>query len=138
MPGKNDSPSEQESSPNWSAIDPKVTTLVNDIIARVADKWTLLILEALDENGVTRFKQLGRLVPGISQKMLTQTLRQMECDGLVLRTVYAEVPPRVEYQLTPLGESLGEAFCGVWKWAERHHAEIEAARKRFAEGQGKD
>lgn len=137
MTGKNETQSASEDSPEWSEIDPQVSELVNDIIGKVADKWTLLVLEALDENGVTRFKQLGRFVPGISQKMLTQTLRQMECDGLVQRTVYAEVPPRVEYELTPLGESLGEAFCGVWKWAEKHHAEIEAARQRFAAGQGR-
>lgn len=122
----------EKNSPEWSDIDPAVTALVNDIMARVADKWTLLVLEALDENGVVRFKELSRLVEGISQKMLTQTLRQMECDGLVTRTIYPEVPPRVEYELTPLGSSLGEAFCGVWKWAETHCAEIEAARKRFA------
>lgn len=127
--------SSTSSSPAWSELDPKVNALVNDIIGRVADKWTLLILEALDENGVVRFKELSRLIPGISQKMLTQTLRQMECDGLVKRTVYAEVPPRVEYELTPLGFSLGEAFCGVWTWAEKHYAEIEAARKKFARRQ---
>ena len=134
--GKNEYGDPQESSPEWSEIDPEVSTLVNEIIARIADKWTLLILEALDEHGVTRFKELQRLVPGISQKMLTQTLRQMESDGLVKRTIYAEVPPRVEYELTPLGTSLGEAFCGVWRWAETHYAEVEASRKKFAAENG--
>jgi DNA-binding HxlR family transcriptional regulator len=78
-----------------------------------------------------RFTQVGRGVPGISQKMLTQTLRQMERDGLVLRRVHAVVPPKVEYRLTPLGLSLGAAFCGVWIWAEENLAEIEASRAAF-------
>jgi len=112
-------------------IDPRIEPLVNGIIGRVADKWTMLMLEALHENGVMRFSELGRAVDGISQKMLTQTLRQMEREGLVTRTVYPVVPPRVEYALTDLGRSLGQAFCGVWIWAERHVDEIEAARAVF-------
>lgn len=111
--------------------DPKVDRLVNELIGRVADKWTMLILEALTEKGVMRFSEIGRAVEGISQKMLTQTLRLMERDGLVTRTVYPVVPPKVEYALTPLGESLGAAFCGVWVWAERYLEEIETARQRF-------
>ena len=113
--------------------DPRVEALVNELIGRVADKWTMLILEVLDENGELRFTRIGELVPGISQKMLTQTLRQMERDGLVIRTVHPVVPPKVEYRLTPLGESLGEAFCGVWIWAEKNLSEIEAARTAFDE-----
>ena len=112
-------------------IDPRIEPLVNEIIGRVADKWTMLMLEALHENGVMRFSEIGRAVDGISQKMLTQTLRQMEREGLVTRTVYPVVPPRVEYALTDLGRSLGQAFCGVWIWAERHVDEIEAARTAF-------
>ncbi len=81
--------------------------LVNGVIARVADKWTMIILDVLAEHGETRFVQLQRQVGGISQKMLTQTLRDMEREGLVIRTVHAEVPPRVEYRLTDLGLSLG-------------------------------
>jgi DNA-binding HxlR family transcriptional regulator len=98
----------------------------------VADKWTMLILEALQERGTLRFTQLGKAVGRISQKMLTQTVRQMERDGLVRRTVHPVIPPRVEYTLTPLGESLSAAFCGVWIWAETHHAEIQRARDAFA------
>ena len=112
-------------------IDPRIEPLVNEIIGRVADKWTMLMLEALHEHGVMRFSEIGRAVAGISQKMLTQTLRQMEREGLVTRTVYPVVPPRVEYALTDLGRSLGQAFCGVWIWAERHVDEIEAARAAF-------
>lgn len=112
-------------------VDPRVETLVNELIGRVADKWTLLVLEELEEHGTCRFTELARLVPGISQKMLTQTLRAMERDGLVHRTVHPVVPPKVEYRLTALGHSLGEAFCGVWAWAETHLAAVEAARSAF-------
>lgn len=117
-------------------VDPKVEALVNDLIGRVADKWTMLILEVLVEHGELRFTQLARHVPGISQKMLTQTLRQMERDGMVSRTVHAVVPPRVDYRLTDLGESLGAAFCGVWIWAEANLDRVEAARRTFDERTG--
>lgn len=111
--------------------DPKVDALVDETIGRVADKWTLLVIEALEEAGEQRFSTLGRAVPGISQKMLTQTLRQMEREGLVTRTVHAEVPPRVEYRLTDLGHELAEALCGVWHWAERNITKIEVARAAY-------
>ena len=111
--------------------DPKVEALVRELIARVADKWTMLVLEVLEEHGVGRFTRLGELVGGVSQKMLTKTVRQMERDGLVTRTVHPVIPPRVEYELTDLGRSLGEAFCGVWIWAEKNGEEIERARERF-------
>lgn len=112
-------------------LDPRVEALVTDLIGRVADKWTLLILEELEDNGTCRFTELARLVPGISQKMLTQTLRAMERDGLVRRTVHPVIPPKVEYELTDLGHSLGEAFCGVWHWAGENLDRVEAARKTF-------
>lgn len=111
--------------------DPRVDALVNDLIGRVADKWTMLILEVLEEGGPMRFSRIGQAVDGISQKMLTQTLRHMERDGLVTRTVFAVVPPRVDYALTPMGRTLGAAFCGVWLWAEQHLADIEKARGAF-------
>jgi DNA-binding HxlR family transcriptional regulator len=116
-------------------VDPAVEALVTDLIGRVADKWTMLILEALTEKGEQRFTQLSREVAGISQKMLTQTLRQMERDGLVSRKVHAVVPPRVDYNLTPLGSSLGAAFCGVWIWAEENLATVQAARQTFDDRQ---
>ncbi len=112
-------------------VDPKLEKLVNELIGAVADKWTMLILEALLERPASRFTQLSRAVEGISQKMLTQTLRQMERNGLVSRHVYPVVPPRVEYTLTELGSTLSEAFCGVWKWAEANLDHIEAARDAF-------
>jgi len=107
---------------------PELDALVLDVLGRVADKWTMCVLEVLHQNGVLRFTRVGELVGTISQRMLTKTLRQLEADGLVLRTVHAEVPPRVEYQLTPMGESLCAAFCNLWLWAERHEPELRARR----------
>ena len=118
-------------SPAYSEIDPKVEAMVHELIGRVADKWTLLIVEELEENGTLRFTQLGRKIPEISQKMLTQTLRQMERDGLVDRTVHPVVPPKVEYRLTDLGHGLSESFCGVWRWVETNLQAVETARQQF-------
>ena len=117
----------------YPAVAPEVEELVNDVIGKVAAKWTMLVLETLDEEGTLRFTQLGKRVEGISQKMLTQTLRQMESDGLVQRTIHPVIPPHVDYALTELGHSLNAAFCGVWTWAEAHYAEVQDARKRYAE-----
>ncbi len=111
--------------------DPELDVLVREIIGRVADKWTMLILETLEEHGRLRFTRLGDLVGGISQKMLTKTVRQMEADGLIVRTVYPVIPPRVEYELTDMGRSLGAAFCGVWIWAEQHREAIARSRQAF-------
>ncbi|MCL6408650.1 transcriptional regulator, partial [Dickeya dadantii] len=111
--------------------DPRVEALVNEVIGRVADKWTMFILEVLAENGELRFTQLAKKVAGISQKMLTQTLRQMEREGLVIRTIHPVIPPKVEYRLTDLGLGLGAAFCGVWVWAEQNLEIIEQARATF-------
>lgn len=111
--------------------DLRVEALVTELIGRVADKWTMLILEVLTERGEVRFTRLSEMVPGISYKMLTQTLRSMEREGLIARTVHPVIPPKVEYRLTPLGFSLGAAFCGVWLWAEKHLREIEQARATF-------
>lgn len=113
------------------ALDPRVEALVTDLIGRVADKWTMILLEVFEEHGQQRFTQIARHVPEISQKMLTQTLRRMERDGMITRHVHAVVPPRVDYALTPLGSSLSEAFCGVWTWAEANLANVEQARTVF-------
>jgi DNA-binding HxlR family transcriptional regulator len=112
-------------------LDPRIEALVNDLIGRVADKWTMLILEVLAEKGMLRFTRLSELVDGVSQKMLTQTLRHMERDGLLTRTVHPVVPPKVEYELTQLGLSLGAAFCGVWVWAAENLKHVEQARRKF-------
>lgn len=112
-------------------LDPRVEGLVTDLLGRVADKWTLLVLEELESRGVMRFSRIAEAVGGISQKMLTQTLRQMERDGLVVRTVHPVIPPHVDYVLTEMGRSLGEAFCEVWQWAGNHLSEIEVSRREF-------
>ena len=114
-----------------TTIDPRIEALVTELIGRVADKWTMLILEVLAEKGILRFSRLAEAVGGISQKMLTQTLRAMERDGLIDRTVYAVVPPKVEYRLTELGFTLGAAFCGVWVWAGENLSRVEQARATF-------
>lgn len=116
---------------NFPESSPEVDALVREIIGRIADKWTMLVLEVLTEHGTLRFTRLGELVGGISQKMLTRTLRQMESDGLVERVVYPVVPPRVEYHLTPMGQGLSEAFCGVWLWCEQHYDGVMQARAAF-------
>ena len=116
-------------------LDPRVEGLVTEIIGRVADKWTMLVLEILTEKGELRFSQLRAECEGISQKVLTQTLRAMERDGLVVRTVHPVIPPKVEYRLTELGGTLAEAFCGVWVWAARNLEKIEASRAEF-DGRG--
>jgi len=104
--------------------------LAREMIERVADKWTMLVLDAL-EPGPRRFTRIRDLVGDVSQKMLTKTLRQLERDGLVTRTVYPVVPPHVEYELTKLGLDLAESFCGVWKWAEKHSGKVAEARLKF-------
>jgi DNA-binding HxlR family transcriptional regulator len=124
-------PSKVEVSVHDIPVDPRVEALVNEVIGRVADKWTMILIEVLIEHGELRFTRLGELAGGISQKMLTQTLRQMERDGLLIRTVHPVIPPKVEYRLTDLGWTLGEAFCGVWTWAEKNLQAIETARIAF-------
>lgn len=118
-------------SPEFSEIDPRVKALVHELIGRVADKWTMIVAEALTEHGELRFTRLAELSGGVSQKMLTQTLRAMERDGLVIRTVHPCVPPKVEYRLTELGLSLSEAFYGVWTWAEENLERVDRSRAAF-------
>jgi len=100
------------------------------VINRIGDRWSLLVLYAL-EGGTLRFQELRRAVDGISQKMLTQTLRLLERDGLVARKIYPSVPPRVDYSLTPLGRSLSGHIAGIREWAYANMAGIEAARTAF-------
>lgn len=114
-----------------SNVDPQVEDLVRQMISGFADKWTVIILDTLWDEGTLRFSDLARQVTGISQKMLTQTLRRMERDGLVVRKTYACVPPKVEYSLSPLGLTLGAAFCNVWIWAVENHDAVAVARTVF-------
>lgn len=117
-------------------LSPELERVVDALVGRIADKWTMTVLEVLGEQGVTRFTQLARSIPQISQKMLTQTLRRMERDGLVTRTVHPVIPPHVDYGLTSLGMDLGMAFCEVWIWAARNVERVEDARRSFDSQQG--
>ncbi len=103
---------------------------IRAVLDRICDKWTLLIVATLDE-GRLRFTELHRHVPGISQRMLTLTLRNLERDGLVSRTAYAEVPPRVEYALTSVGRSLIPPALALASWAIEHNAGIQASRAAY-------
>lgn len=103
---------------------------IRDVLDRVGDQWTLLVLEALCDQ-VRRFNELQRHIADISKQMLSRTLRRMEEDGFVTRTVYAEVPPRVEYALTDLGRSLLVPMQALMQWADANHGEIRAARLQF-------
>ena len=100
------------------------------VLERIADRWTALVISALAD-GTKRYSQLQRTIGGVSQKMLTQTLRNLERDGLVERRVYPVIPPKVEYSLTPLGRTLIEPLRAICKWAEVHLVELEQARGRY-------
>ena len=110
-------------------------TPVREILARVGDKWSVLIVMLLSE-GPKRFSELKRSIDGISQRMLTLTLRGLERDGLVTRTVFPTAPPRVDYALTELGQSLRGPVVELGKWATDNLAEIDASRRRFDLGTG--
>ncbi|MEU4388119.1 helix-turn-helix domain-containing protein [Promicromonospora sp. NPDC023805] len=103
---------------------------VRQILDRVADKWSLLVIALLERRSL-RFTELKREIDGISQRMLTQTLRHLERDGLVRRTVYPVVPPRVDYDLTPLGASLHSTIKALVTWTEEHQREIAGARNQY-------
>jgi DNA-binding HxlR family transcriptional regulator len=109
---------------------PEDCRAVSEVLARVGDKWTVLVVTELGK-GPRRFNEIRRALGSISQRMLTLTLRALERDGLVTRTAFATIPPRVEYQLTKLGRSLLEPVSGLGLWARRNRATIEEARRRF-------
>jgi len=115
--------------------DTRSDCLVRDMLDRVADKWTLLVMGYLAERR-HRFSELHRRIDGVSRRMLTVTLRQLERDGLVLRTAHPTVPPRVDYELTPLGGSLHATLCPLVAWAEENEAGVAAARRAFDSGAG--
>jgi DNA-binding HxlR family transcriptional regulator len=102
------------------------------VVSTLGDKWSLLVLYALESGGTLRFSQLQRTVVGITQKMLTQTLRQLERDGIVSRTVFPTIPPRVDYTLTDLGRSLSGVIAELRTWAYAHMDDIESAREEYA------
>jgi DNA-binding HxlR family transcriptional regulator len=102
----------------------------HDVLSRVGDKWSVLVIALLDE-GSKRFSELRREIPGISQRMLTLTLRGLERDGLLTRTVTPSIPPRVDYELTQLGKTLLEPVLGLATWAEKNRVRIQESRNRF-------
>ena len=104
--------------------------VVREILDRVGDKWSVLVMSLLGER-MHRFTELRRAIEGISQRMLTLTLRQLERDGLVSRTVHATVPPRVDYELTALGRSVLEPLNGLMGWAAQHGTDIAEARRAY-------
>jgi DNA-binding HxlR family transcriptional regulator len=109
---------------------PEDCRAVSEVLARVGDKWTVLVVSTLGD-GPKRFNELRRALGSISQRMLTLTLRALERDGLVTRTVFASVPPRVDYELTRLGRSLLVPVSELGAWARKHRPAIEDARRRF-------
>jgi len=114
-----------------SSVEPNVLSQdceSRQALDRIADKWTCLIVYALLD-GPRRHGELKRMIEGISQKMLTQTLRSMETDGLVKRTVIDVIPPHVEYGLTPLGQTLSDPLVAIYQWAMDHLAELQTARR---------
>ncbi len=113
----------------WDVLKARCPT--RQVLARIADKWTMLVVTALEGEEALRFSELRRRIEGISQKMLTQTLRALERDGLVERTVYPTVPVTVEYRLTPLGQSLTDAVDAIRDWAYANMPDIDKARDRF-------
>ncbi|MGV4988189.1 winged helix-turn-helix transcriptional regulator [Streptomyces sp. NRAIS4] len=102
----------------------------NQLLGRLSDKWVSLVVAAL-ATGPQRYSDIGRKVAGVSPKMLTQTLRTLERDGIVSRTVTPSVPVRVDYELTPLGASLAGLLTAVKEWAETHFEEVRGARERY-------
>jgi DNA-binding HxlR family transcriptional regulator len=111
-------------------FDPETCRAIQSILARVGDKWSVLIVSML-EGGPMRFNELRRAVDGISQRMLTLVLRGLERDGLVLRTIYPTIPPKVEYTLTEMGRTLTGPVTALSKWAYENRHTIETARRRF-------
>ena len=111
----------------WRVKDCPVRTTLD----RFGDKWSILVIMILGEYEALRFSELNKMIGDVSQKMLTVTLRTLEADGLVKRTVYPEVPPRVEYEVTPLGKSLVPYVYSLNNWAKENMPAIHAARKRY-------
>lgn len=107
-----------------------VCTGMADILNRIGDKWSVMVVGFLSRKTM-RFNELRHAIGGISQRMLTLTLRNLERDGLVTRTVYPEIPPRVEYTLTDLGHTLTEPLNALWNWAAEHQGEVQQARSGY-------
>lgn len=110
-------------------------TAMSDVLNRIGDKWSVMVVGILSRSGTIRFNELKRSINGVSQRMLTLTLRNLERDGLVTRTIYPEVPPRVEYGLTELGKTLTGPINSLWDWTAEHHGSIIDARTIYDDRQ---
>lgn len=104
---------------------------VRNVIARFGNKWAFLVLLTIHEHGVIRFNELGRAIPDVSSRMLSETLRILEADGLIIRKIYPEVPPRVEYRLTDIGNSLVPIVSQLTEWAQKNMKQIMTHRHNF-------
>jgi DNA-binding HxlR family transcriptional regulator len=104
---------------------------IRDVLDRMGDRWSMLVLLTLGDAGTLRFTALKARIDDVSQRMLAQTLRRLEQDGLVSRTVYPTIPPRVDYALTPLGRSFLKPLKGLIDWADANHAEVRSAREAY-------
>lgn len=118
-----------EATPSWDPYERGCPS--RNLLDRIGDKWSVLVLGELGQHGTSRFTHLRERLSGVSEKMLTQTLRALERDGLVLRTVYPEVPLRVEYELTPLGVTLRGPLKALTEWSLNHTTEVLAAREQY-------
>lgn len=122
---------QEEASPSTLPYDPYAKNCpTRQLLDRIGDRWTVLVIGSI-ERGPLRYSEISRAIEGISQKMLTQTLRALERDGLITRTVFPSIPPRVEYGLTELGESLSEVVRGLEEWCTANMPAIESARTEY-------
>jgi DNA-binding HxlR family transcriptional regulator len=120
------------------ALSPGEDSLTRDIVTRMAEKWTLWTMAVLAEaEAPMRFSRVMEQVEGVSQKSLTKTLRQLERDGLITRVVFAEVPPRVEYAITPLGIEMLEQVHPLWLWATKNVGRFQKAQANYDKSVGK-
>lgn len=117
---------------NYKKSENKIKCPIRGILDRFGDKWSMLVIILLGQNEILRFNQLNNLIGDISQKMLTVTLRTLETDGLVTRKIYAEIPPRVEYSLTPIGKELLPLIGNLTQWALKHKSVIEQSRQKYS------
>jgi DNA-binding HxlR family transcriptional regulator len=117
--------------PPDARIEHSTCMAMTDILNRIGDKWSVMVVGMLSRHGVMRFNELKRTINGVSQRMLTLTLRNLERDGLVTRTIFPEIPPRVEYNLTELGRTLKGPIDALWAWSEEHGQDVGNARANY-------
>lgn len=110
---------------------------IRNVVARFGDKWSLLVLLVIDGSGIVRFNELGRMIPDISTRVLSTTLKTLEADGLIDRKVYAQVPPKVEYSLTETGKSLIPLIMQLTEWAQAHMKNVMSHRRKYESAKAK-